>query len=281
MRADERLARSYLEDHPEDAARLMERAAAQDCATLLAEVPAAAAAEVLRRMSPGSMAACVAGIPDDALVDIVAALPVDAAAGLMHRLEPSRRDGVLSRLPVTAEAPLRRLLSYEAHSAGAIADPLVLALPEDISVAEAQEQLRGSQEHLFFYFYVVTRDQRLTGVLDLPELMAAPPGDSLCDVMHREPIRVTADTDLVTLIAHPSWQDLDALPVVDPHGRLVGAIRHKVVRRLEAELGLRARNESVLATLVGLSELYWAGLAGMFPRVAAAVQPPKEEGHAG
>jgi hypothetical protein len=27
----------------------------------------------------------------------------------------------------------------------------------------------------------------------------------------------------------------------------------------------------VLATLVGLSELYWAGLAGMFPRVAASV----------
>lgn len=281
MRPDERLAQSYLECHPEDAARLMERSAADECATVLAEVPAATAADVLRRMSPGSLAACVAAIPEDGLVDIVAALPVDAAAGLMHRLDPARRDAVLARLPVTAEAPLRRLLSYDAHSAGAIADPLVLALPEDITVAEAQEQLRGSQEHLFFYFYVVTRDQRLVGVLDLPELMAAPPADRLDDVMHRDPIRVSADTDLATLIAHPSWQDLDALPVVDPHGQLVGAIRHKVVRRLEAELGLRARSESVVATLVGLSELYWAGLAGMFPRVAAAVLPPKEEGHAG
>ncbi len=61
--------------------------------------------------------------------------------------------------------------------------------------------------------------------------------------------------------------------MVDGSGRLVGAIRHKVVRRLEAELGLRARSESVLATLVGLSELYWAGLSGMFPRVAAAAWP--------
>jgi hypothetical protein len=91
--------------------------------------------------------------------------------------------------------------------------------------------------------------------------------------MRRNPIRLEVDTGFATLVAHPAWQHLDALPVVDGQSRLVGAIRHMVVRRLEAELGLRARSESVVATLVGLSELYWAGLAGMFPRVAMAALP--------
>src|SRR5690606_18263944 len=109
--------------------------------------------------------------------------------------------------------------------------------------------------------------------------MAAGPKDTLGAAMHRDPVRLEAGTSFATLAVHPAWQDLDALPVVDADGRLVGAIRHRLVRRLEAELGLRARNESVVATLVGLSELYWAGLSGMFPRVVAApmrgTQPPE------
>ncbi len=274
MQPDERLARGFMESHPDGAARVLERAGPAEAAALLGEVPAPVAAEVLRQMAPGSVAACAAALPLERLAEIVGRLPLDGAAAVMHRLDPERRDAVLTRLPVTAEAPLRRLLAYGAYTAGALADPLVLALPEDLTVAEAQRQLKSRGEHLFFYLYIVARDQTLVGVLDLPELMAAPPKDSLSAAMHRDPVRLEAGTGFATLAAHPAWQDLDALPVVDEHGRLVGAIRHKVVRRLEAELGLRARSESVLATLVGLSELYWAGLAGMFPRVAAAVLPP-------
>ncbi|HEX6105962.1 MAG TPA: CBS domain-containing protein [Gemmatimonadales bacterium] len=279
MGADERLALAFMEAHPEGAARLLERAGPVEAAALLADVPVGVAAGVLRLMAPAAVAGCAAALPVERLAEIVGDLPLDAAAGVMHRLDPERREAVLVSLPVTAEAPLRRLLAYGAHTAGALADPLVLALPEDLTVAEAQRRLRGGGEHLFYYLYIVARDGRLVGVLDIPELMAARPRDTLGAAMHRDPVRLEAGTGFVTLAAHPAWQELDALPVVDGHGRLVGALRHKAVRRLEAELGLRARNESVIATLVGLSELYWAGLSGLFPRVAAAeppVSPPAE-----
>lgn len=278
MGPDERLALGFMEAHPDGAARLLERAGSAEAAALLAEVPVRVAAGVLRLLAPAALAGCAAALPLERLADIVAELPLDAAAGVMHRLEPARREAVLTRLPVTAETPLRRLLAYGAHTAGALADPLVLSLPEDLTVAEAQRGLPGGrEEHLFFYIYVVARDGTLVGVLDLPELMRARPQDTLAAAMHRDPIRVEAESSFVTLSAHPAWQDLDALPVVDAHGRLVGAVRHKVVRRLEVEMGLRARNESMVATLVGLSELYWAGLAGMFPRVAAAVMAARPE----
>ena len=281
MGPDERLALRHMEAHPESAARLLERAPPADAAALLAGVPTRTAATVVRAMVPAAVAACAAGLSDEVFAGIMAELPLDAAAAALHRLDPARREAILARLPVTAEAPLRRLLSYGPHTAGALADPMVLALPEDLTVAEAQRQLRGTGEHLFYYFYIVARDQTLVGVLDLPELMAARPRDTLGAAMHRNPVRLEAHTDFPTIVAHPAWQDFDALPVVDPYGKLVGAIRHKAVRRLEAELGLRARNESVLATLVGLSELYWAGLAGMFPRVAAAVLPDQTTSSSG
>jgi magnesium transporter len=273
VQADERLALGFMQAHPDGAARLLERAAPAEAAAFLGEVPVRVAAEILRLMAPAAVAGCAAAMPVERLAEIVGELPLDAVASVMHRLEPGLRDAVLARLPVTVEVPLRRLLAFGAHTAGALADPLALALPEDLTVAEAVEQLRGRGGHLLNYLYVVARDQTLIGVLDMPELMSARPEDTLAAVMRRDPIRLESDTGFVTLAAHPAWQNLDALPVVDGQGRLVGAIRHMAVRRLEAELGLRARSESVLATLVGLSELYWAGLAGMFPRVAAAMLP--------
>jgi magnesium transporter len=270
---DERLALGFMEAHPDGAARVLERADRAEAAALFGEVPAPVAAGVLCLMAPAAAAGCAAAMPVDRLAEIVGELPLDAAVSMMHRLEPGLRDAVLARLPAGKEVPLRRLLAFGAHTAGALADPLALALPDDLTVAQAVEQLRGRGGHLLYYLYVVARDQTLVGVLDMPELMSARPEDPLATAMRRDPIRLEADTGFVTLAAHPAWQNLDVLPVVDGQGRLIGAIRHMAVRRLEAELGLRARSESVLATLVGLSELYWAGLAGMFPRVAAAVLP--------
>jgi hypothetical protein len=50
---------------------------------------------------------------------------------------------------------------------------------------------------------------------------------------------------------------------VDVAGRLIGAIRHQAVRRLSQDPG-----RPMMATIVGLSELYWAGLAGMLASLA-------------
>lgn len=271
MRADERLALTFLHDHPADAARLLDSAMPADAAAILAEAPAPAGAALFRSLAPSAAAACAAALDDGALAAIISALPLDAAAAAMRSVEPDRRDRVLDRLPEETHGQLRLLLSYPERSAGAISDPLVLALPDDITVGEAQHQLRDSHQHLFHDVYVVTRDRVLVGVLSVPELMTAPPKAPLAHVLRRDPIRLDAHTDVATVAAHPAWHDVDALPVVDSTGRLVGAIRHRTIRRLS-----RDSERPMLAALVGLSELYWAGLSGILTSLAPA-QPAAGE----
>jgi Mg/Co/Ni transporter MgtE len=103
--------------------------------------------------------------------------------------------------------------------------------------------------------------------------MAARPKELLADVMRPKPIRLDASADVATVAAHPAWREFDALPVVDSSGRLIGGIPHRAVRRLDWE-----RTGPVLATLVGLSELYWAGLSGIIASLAPA-QAPTEGGN--
>ena len=100
---------------------------------------------------------------------------------------------------------LRRKLKYPPGTAGAIADPLVLALPEDQTVAEAQKNLHRSAARAYYYVYVVDREQRLVGALDLRELLLSQAKKTLSDVMRRELLRLPALSDLNTIV--PSEPD--------------------------------------------------------------------------
>lgn len=255
MTAEERLAFALMASHPEEAARIIEGADPSAAAAVVSAVAPAVAARVFRAIGPTPSAACAAAMAPDDLAAIVAELTVDIAAGLIRQVDPARRELLFPLLAPELADQLRLMLRYPENTAGAMADPLVLAVAEDITVADAQRRLRGSGLHLHYYVYVISRDGVLTGVLSIGELMAARGKDALAAVMHRDVVRLDGYADLATVEAHPAWRDYDALPVVDSGHRLVGAIQHKEVRQLA---GSAAR--PMMATFVGLSELYWAGL---------------------
>ena len=265
MNPDERLAFAFVGAHPAETARLLERGEPSSAAEILSRVPAETAAAVFRALAPAPAAACAAWLSDEALAGITEELPLDRASATLRRLASERREVVLARLSEERRTRLGTALSFAENTSGAMADPLVLALTEDMTVAEAQHQLRGSEQHLFYYVYMVTRDHKLSGTLALPELMAAAPAEKLSALMHRDLVTLDAHLDLATVVMHPSWRDFDALPVVDAAGKLIGAIRHKTVRLLSWE-----PEPPMMATIVGLSELYWAGLSGMLASLASA-----------
>lgn len=270
MNADERLAHAFVASHPDDAARLLERQEPADIAAVLAHLPPETAAAVFRALAPSACSECAAIIADHSLASLLAALPPDATAAAMRRIEPARRAPLMTQLPEDVRTQLAAALHFPENSAAAIADPFVLALPEDMSVADAQKQLKGSR-HAYHYLYVVTRDGPLSGALDVPALMAARPRQTLAAVMRRELVTLDAYMDLATVAVHPAWRDFDALPVVDATGRLIGAIRHKTVRHLQLDQG-----PPMVETLVRLGELYWAGLSGILTSLTPAPRAGRE-----
>jgi Mg/Co/Ni transporter MgtE len=273
--ADERLAEAFVAAHPEDAARLLERVTPADAAVVLSHVKVEDAADVFGALAPSAAATCAAVLEDDRLAAIIGALPQDAAGLAMRRVEPARRDRILALLPDDRSAALRGGLHFPDSSAGAIADPLVMSLPEDITVAEAQRQLKGSP-NVYYYLYIVSRQGALVGTLAISELMTARPKQPIASVMKTQLTKLDAHTDIATVAAHPAWRDFDALPVVDSSGRLIGAVRHKTIRHLATVSG-----RPMVDTIVQLSELYWAGLSGILasltPSATQSSAPNQED----
>ncbi len=268
-----RMADHFLEDHPDRAAAALERWDPAEIAHAVDRSSAAHAGALLRRLSPRHATATLMSLEPRRAAQLLVAIEVDVAARLLRRLDEARQTTLLGAMDRLRARALRSLLRFPEDSAGAWMDPEALAVHQDVTAREALQQVRRSASFARYNLYVIDRDQRLVGVLNLRELLLARAREPLSDRMVLDPERLLASADRSEILAHPGWQKVSSLPVVDDAGAYLGAIRYRTLRELEAQLLTTGRDEDASTAL---SQLFLAG-AGAF---VEALTGPAEEGHA-
>jgi magnesium transporter len=236
MSLERRLAEELLRRHPERAALVFERLGLDEAVRVLSRSPARDTAAVLQRMSPNRAAEALVALDSAGIAAVLEALPLDVASRLTRRLPPERAQQALAAVGDRLARALRSLIGFPEGSAGALMDPNVLALPDDLTAREAMDRVREMRESARYNVYIVNHEQRLVGVVNLRELLLARPRARLADLMVREPLCLDARADRSVVVAHPGWKEVHALPVVDEQGAYLGAIRYRTLRHLEDEL---------------------------------------------
>lgn len=272
MIAERRLARAFLDSHPSRAAMALERMPLAQAAAVLHDVPAATAALVLHDMNIPYASRCLTHLASigkaTAAAAMIAELTSDDGASIVRVMDAEHRPKVLDALPELLRDDIERMLPYADGTAGSVMDPSVFRLPDDVLVADARTRLVRAAREVLYYLYVVDREHRLVGVLDIPELMAARARDPVSTTMHREVERINVFAPVALVREHAGWQRFHALPVVDEDDRLLGAIRYQTLRRLEREA---ARVSPLPANLTAgaLAELFQLGTSGLVAGLAA------------
>lgn len=268
--AAERLVRRFLEKHPVDAARVMDRFAGGLSSSVLEGLDPSRVAPVIGAMSDHVAAECIAEMEPGKGAEVLAELDLDQDSALLRRVSESRRTELLQAMPADRSALLVRVLHFPPGSAGALMDPKVLSVPDSLTVGEALEQVRAAPHLAIYYLYLVDGSSRLSGVVNLRELMLADPESALVDKMATNVDSLAATADRRAILVHPGWAEYHALPVVDEAGRFVGVLRYETLRRLEGQ----ARTELPSASLAAsLGELYWVGLSGILRGIGQAAAP--------
>lgn len=149
----------------------------------------------------------------------------DDAVDLLGELSPEE---TAELLPLVDEdtAEFSGLLKYPEESAGGIMTTEYISLPAELPVEEAIARLReiAPQAETIYYVFVVDIENRLTGVLSLRDLIAAPDGTPLKAIMRHNVISVNAALDQEEAARVVAKYDLLAVPVVDDNSRLLGII---------------------------------------------------------
>lgn len=219
------IARRFLEIHPEEAAAELESRPLDEVAGVLESCSPEVAAGVLRRMRTALSSDVLVRLPVEHAAALLGRLPHGDASRLLRGADAGARDRLLAGLARQERDAVAALLSFPEGSAGALMDPRVASLPGDLSAAQAAERLRAEPAYGAYYLYVVDREQRLVGVLNYRDLVRAEPSAELSSFMRPAAASIGADTSGEELLNHPGWRGFLALPVLDEHGVLLGALR--------------------------------------------------------
>lgn len=236
----------------------------QEAAQVLGDLAPAAAAGLLHYLPSLSAVLALEQLSvEEAAAILIAARP-DIAASILRATPSERRAAVVKCFPLRLQEVISSLLIYAEDTAGALMDPAVPTAFEQETVRQVLERLQRNPAHALYYLYVVADDQQLVGVVNMRELMSAQSDASLASVCTPNIASIAASATWQTVVGHPAWGSVHALPVVDETGRFVGVIRYKTARDLEQRQASDALTDSGLQTASALGEVFGLGLRGLF-----------------
>ena len=271
MSAELLLVRAYAAGHPEEVARFIERLPPEQAAEVLGALELESTAHVLSRTVPLVAAAAVSRLEAKPGGEILEACHPTLAADILFRMDRATRARLLDAVSPSLAEDLKRMTEFGPRRAGGRLDPRAPALPETLSVAEVFERLRAHPAGVMHYVYAIDSERRLTGVVNMRELMLARPEAPLGTIVTRDPELLYAQDPLEVIARHAGWKRNHALPVIDRDRRFLGALRYSTFRAIETELGQAASGPSADQTASALAELCALGASAMTRFIGATL----------
>lgn len=116
--------------------------------------------------------------------------------------------------------------AYEHETTGSLMTNVFVSVKEGITVEEALTQLRAQVKgkNNIHYLYIISNENKLTGVLTIRELLAAEGEDLINDVMIKELVSLPTDLDQEEAATIFRDTDLVSIPVVDETEQIIGVI---------------------------------------------------------
>jgi magnesium transporter len=166
------------------------------------------------------------GLPQEQQHVWMRLLAPDDAADVIQEAGPEPHDELLALLDEPTRKEVVALLAYKEDEAGGLMNPRFARLRPELTVDAAISYLRKEAltgVHIY-YAYALDAEQHLLGVVSLRQLFAADPGKLVQDVMEREVIWVSPDTDQQDVSRVVRNSRLLAIPVLAAERRMVGIV---------------------------------------------------------
>lgn len=214
--------------HPAEAADFLSALSPQEIWDVLSLLDTHIAAEIFANLEIERQVELANFLSRGSLAQLITSMSSDDRADLLKKLPEHVREALLPALAQVEREDIRRLTSYREGTAGSVMTSEYVALPPDITVAEAIEKLRreAPDKETIYYSYVVDSSRRLIGFVSLKNLILAKPDEKVENIMQRNVIFAHVDEDREEAARKIAKYDLIALPVVNGGGALVGIITH-------------------------------------------------------
>jgi flagellar motility protein MotE (MotC chaperone)/sporulation protein YlmC with PRC-barrel domain len=212
--------------HPADLADIVEELSPDDREAIFETMDSEAAADALSEVEPDIQASILESLEPEKAADIVEEMSPHEAADVLAELEEQTSEDILDEMEQEPKTEVEELLEFREDSAGGLMNTEYVALPENITVAEAMEALKAHEGILesLNTLFLVDKDEHLTASVPLARLFIAAGSTPLKELGVETLIRVDVNEKQNRITELFDKYNLVTLPVVDKAGKLVGGI---------------------------------------------------------
>ena len=171
--------------------------------------------KILDRLSPKEIAKELEELDTDDAADIIAELDENIQQKVIEKIKDEEH-----------AADIVELLNYDEDTAGALMAKELVQVKETWTVAGCVREMRRQAENVtrVHSIYVTDKEGRLKGRLSLKDLLTVPGTAKISDVYIRKVDSVNVKTENEEVARIMQKYDLEAIPVIDDDGILLGRI---------------------------------------------------------
>jgi Mg/Co/Ni transporter MgtE len=187
-------------------------------------------ADLLEEMPEQDQIRLLDGLELERSADVVEEMQPDDAADLLAEMPAEQRERLLTAMEAVPAAELRRLLLYDATTAGGLMTSQPLIVTPDVSVAEVLARIRDPDMPVTSAVQVyvceppiITPTGRFLGIVGFQRLLRRAPATKIGDCVQSS-VFVRPDLKERELAARLAAYNLVSVAVCDEDGRLLGAV---------------------------------------------------------
>jgi len=216
----------------------------EDAADVIEDIPEAQAADLVEEMPSNQAAAIMEELDSDHLVDVLGEMDEDTSRAILAEMDQEE----------AREA--RMLLEYDSDCAGGLMISEFLSYTSDKTIQDVLDDMQANREEYggyhVQYFYVVDRKGKLSGILQMHDLLFPSRKTPLSQIMISSPLSVSDKASLAELEDFFEEHHFFGVPVVDEEKRLVGVVLPGAIE--EAINKRKTKNFLNLSGIVGGEE---------------------------
>ena len=212
--------------HAADVADLLEQMGATDRGALLALWSGEIDGDILSEIDESIREEVIESLSPAVLADAMRELDTDDVVDILEDMEPGQQDAILETLPEVDRVAVAQALAYPEESAGRLMQREFVMAPQDWTVGQAIDYLRGADQlpDQFYHVILVSPAMKPVGYVTLGRILSAR-RDMALHALAEDSFRTIKATDAEADVAYIFNQyHLISCPVVDAGGRLVGVI---------------------------------------------------------
>jgi CBS domain-containing protein/sporulation protein YlmC with PRC-barrel domain len=224
--------------HPVDLADILEELEGDQRLAVFKELEPEHASDTLEEVEPRVQRELIHAIEKRYAAQLITAMSPAQAADLLATLPTAEAEELMKLIDADSAAKVQKIIEQHDENILLFSTQKYIKVRETTRVSGVMGDFRRTARDMDIIMYVYVTDEQdvLKGVVDLRELIAADPDQSLGQIMTENVIALNPDdtlSDAVDMFARYSFR---AVPVTDEHNRLMAVVSFNDIRGIKPRL---------------------------------------------